>query len=66
MAQNAKEILTPMLEKYRREQREKEREQLNNLRELEIGQKVKKFKSPASASGFLSSRKQERLGGLSY
>ena len=29
MAQNAKEILTPMLEKYRREQREKEREQLN-------------------------------------
>ena len=32
-----------MLEKYRREQREKEREQLNNLRELEIGQKVKKF-----------------------
>ena len=66
MAPNAKEILTPMVEKYRREQRENEREQLNNLRELEIGQKVKKFKSPASVSGFLSSRKQERLGGLSY
>ena len=61
MAQNAKEILTPMLEKYRREQREKEREQLNNLRELEIGQKVKKFKSPASkrAVSFLLESKND-------
>ena len=61
MAPNAKEILAPLLEKYRREQREKEREQLNNLRELEIGQKVKKFKSPASkrAVSFLLESKND-------
>ena len=38
MAPNAKEILTPMLEKYRREQRENEREQRNSsLMRLQIG-----------------------------
>ena len=61
MAPNAKEILAPLLEKYRWEQKEREREKLNNLRELEIGQKVKKFKSPASkrAVSFLLESKND-------
>ena len=48
MAPNAKDIFAPILEKFQWEQREREREKLNNLRQLEIGQEVKKFQSPAS------------------
>ena len=61
MAPNAKEIFAPILEKYQREQKEREKEKLNNLRQLEIGQKVKKFKSPASkrAVSFLLESKND-------
>ena len=48
MAPTFEDIFALILAKYQQEQREKEKEQLNNLRQCEIGQEIKKFKSPAS------------------
>ena len=46
MAPTFEEVFAPILASYRQEQREKE--QLSNLRQCEIEQEIKKFKSPAS------------------
>ena len=46
MALTFEEVFAPILASYRQEQREKE--QLSNLRQCEIEQEIKKFKSPAS------------------
>ena len=61
MAMNAGEIIAPMFAQYQREQREKEREKFNNLRQLEIGQEVKKYKTPAAkrAVSFLLESKND-------
>ena len=72
MAMNAGEIIAPMLAQYQREhapmlaqyqreQGEKEREKFNNLRQLEIGQEVKKYKTPAAkrAVSFLLESKND-------
>ena len=55
MAENAKELFDMICAKYQREQREKkeqqkekEEQQLHNLWQFEIGQKVKKFKTPSA------------------
>ena len=54
MASKAKEMFDALRAKYEAEKREKEEQkrekeekQLHNLRQCEIGQKVKKFKSPS-------------------
>ena len=69
MAMNAGEIIAPMVaqyqreqrEQFQREQREKEREKFNNLRQLKIGQEVKKYKTPAAkrAVSFLLESKND-------
>ena len=55
MASNAKEMFEAIRAKYQAEkremeehQKEKEQQQLQNLRQCEIGQKVKKFKTPSA------------------